>query len=68
MQYGFIREFKKASLTDSVTNPYAREHGTAIVLMVGANETFKKFFSDKLRADRKKNTRLLIHHSEKTVA
>lgn len=54
MQYGFIREFKKAILTDSVTNPYARENGTAIVLLVGASETFKKFFMDKLQADRKK--------------
>jgi hypothetical protein len=54
MQYGFIREFSKATLTDSVTNPYARENGTAIVLLVGASETFKKFFTDKLQADRKK--------------
>jgi hypothetical protein len=54
MQYSFIREFSMATLTDSVTNPYARENGTAIVLLVGASETFKKFFTDKLRADRKK--------------
>jgi hypothetical protein len=54
MQYGFIKEFSKAVLTDSVTNPYAREKGTAIVLLTGASEKFKKFFTDKLRADRKK--------------
>ena len=68
MNYGFIREFSKATLADSVTNPYAGENGTAIVLLVGASETFKKIFKYKLRADQKKNTRLLIHHSEKTVA
>jgi 4-amino-4-deoxy-L-arabinose transferase-like glycosyltransferase len=54
MQYPFISDFSKATLTDSVSNPYAREYGTAIVLLVGADEKFKKFFSDKLRADRKK--------------
>jgi hypothetical protein len=54
MQYPFIREFSSASLTDSVTSPYAREKGTAIVLLTGASEKFKKFFSDKIRADRKK--------------
>jgi hypothetical protein len=54
MQYGFIKDFSKATLTDSVTSPYARENGTAIVLLVGANEKFKRFFIDKLRADRKK--------------
>jgi hypothetical protein len=52
MNYGFIREFSKATLTDSVTNPYARENGTAVVLLVGASEKFKKFFTDKLQADR----------------
>jgi 4-amino-4-deoxy-L-arabinose transferase-like glycosyltransferase len=54
MQYGFIKEFSKATLTDSVTNPYAREKGTAIVLLTGASEKFKKFFTVKLQADRKK--------------
>ncbi len=54
MQYGFIKEFTKATLTDSVTNPYARENGTSVVLLVGASEKFKKFFMEKLRADRKK--------------
>ncbi len=54
MQYGFIREFSKAALTGSVTNPYGRENRTAIVLLVGANEKFKKFFKDKLHAHRKK--------------
>ncbi|HZZ75277.1 MAG TPA: glycosyltransferase family 39 protein [Puia sp.] len=54
MQYPFIKDFSKATLTDSVTNPYARENGTAIVLLVGANEKFKKFFTDKIRSDQRK--------------
>ncbi|HEX3080654.1 MAG TPA: hypothetical protein VHQ04_09330, partial [Puia sp.] len=54
MNYGFIKEFSRAALTDSVTNHYARENGTAVVLLVGASEKFKKFFADKLQADRKK--------------
>jgi hypothetical protein len=54
MNYGFIREFSKATLADNVTNPYAGENGTAIVLLVGASETFKKNFKYKLRADQKK--------------
>jgi 4-amino-4-deoxy-L-arabinose transferase-like glycosyltransferase len=54
MQYDFIKEFSNAVLTDSVTNSYARERGTAIVLLTGASEKFKKFFKEKLQADRKK--------------
>jgi Dolichyl-phosphate-mannose-protein mannosyltransferase len=54
MQYGFIKEFSKAVMTDSVTNPYAREKGTAIILLTGASEKFRKFFNDKLQADRLK--------------
>ncbi len=54
MHYDFIKEFSTAALTDSVTNPYARENGTAIVLLTGASDKFRKFFNDKLEADRRK--------------
>jgi len=54
MQYAFIREFSEARLTDSVTNQYAREKGTSILLLTGASEKFKIFMKDKLQADRKK--------------
>ena len=54
MHYDFIKQFSKAELTDSVTNPYAREKGTSIVLLRGATEQFRKFFSAKLQADRLK--------------
>jgi hypothetical protein len=54
MHYDFIKQFSKAELTDSVTNPYAREKGTSIVLLTGATEQFRKFFNTKLQADRLK--------------
>jgi 4-amino-4-deoxy-L-arabinose transferase-like glycosyltransferase len=52
MHYDFIKQFSGAILTDSITNPFAREKGTAIVLLTGASEKFRKFFIDKLHADR----------------
>jgi hypothetical protein len=54
MHYDFIKQFSKAELRDSVTNPYAREKGTSIVLLTGATEQFRKFFNAKLQADRLK--------------
>jgi 4-amino-4-deoxy-L-arabinose transferase-like glycosyltransferase len=56
MNYDFIREFSKATLMDSVTSKYAREKGTSVVLLTGASDKFKKFFRDKLQADRRKTT------------
>jgi 4-amino-4-deoxy-L-arabinose transferase-like glycosyltransferase len=52
MKYGFIKQFSSAKITDSVTNPYAREKGTAIMLLTGASDLFRKFFYDKITADR----------------
>jgi hypothetical protein len=52
MQYDFIKQFSKAVLTDSITNPFSRERGTAIILLTGANDQFRKFFNEKLKADR----------------
>jgi 4-amino-4-deoxy-L-arabinose transferase-like glycosyltransferase len=54
MHYDFIKQFSSATLTDSITNPYAREKGTAIILLTGASNQFRKFFMDKLHADRLK--------------
>jgi 4-amino-4-deoxy-L-arabinose transferase-like glycosyltransferase len=54
MHYDFIKEFSKAILTDSVQSTYAREKGTAIVLLIGASEKFRKFYIEKLNADRLK--------------
>jgi dolichyl-phosphate-mannose-protein mannosyltransferase len=52
MHYDFIKQFSSAVLTDSITNPYARERGTAIVLLKGASDKFREFFTSKLNADR----------------
>ena len=52
MKYGFIKQFSSAKITDSITNPYAREKGTAIMLLSGASDLFRKFFNEKLSADR----------------
>jgi hypothetical protein len=52
MKYDFIKQFSSAKITDSITNPYAREKGTAIMLLSGASELFRKFFNEKLAADR----------------
>ncbi|HSZ31842.1 MAG TPA: hypothetical protein VK772_00950, partial [Puia sp.] len=54
MNYDFVKQFSKAVITDSVTNPYAREKGTAIMLLTGASDKFRKFYSEKLTADRLK--------------
>ncbi|HEY4936286.1 MAG TPA: glycosyltransferase family 39 protein [Puia sp.] len=57
MKYDFVKQFSKAVITDSVTNPYARERGTAIMLLTGANDQFRKFFNEKLNKDRLKTSR-----------
>jgi Dolichyl-phosphate-mannose-protein mannosyltransferase len=54
MEYDFIKQFDKAYITDSVTSPYARERGTAIMLLTGASDAFRKFYTEKLNADKKK--------------
>jgi hypothetical protein len=54
MQHDFIKEFKHAAVVGRVTNPYARELGTQIILLSGASDKFRKFFADKIQADRLK--------------
>lgn len=50
MQHDFIKDFKSAVVTDSVTNVYAREYGTLIILFKQGNEAFNKMFRDKIDA------------------
>jgi len=38
----FIKEFKSAKLVDSVTNPYAREFGSYIILLQQPSQKFRK--------------------------
>ncbi len=40
MQHAFIKNFTSAVAVDSVTNVYAREQGTLIIIFKGANEEF----------------------------
>jgi Dolichyl-phosphate-mannose-protein mannosyltransferase len=54
IHHDFIKQFSNARITDSVTNPYAREKGTAIMVLTGASDLFRKFFNEKLKADRLK--------------
>lgn len=52
MRHEFIKEFRSAELTDSITNPYAREKGSLIILLKGANERFNDMFRQKIQADK----------------
>lgn len=52
MQHDFIRNFKSVVLTDSVTNRYAREKGSLIIVLKGPNAEFKKYFIEKLEKDK----------------
>jgi hypothetical protein len=51
MQHPFVRDFVSAVVTDSVTNQYARERGSLIILFKGANEAMKKMFGEKIEKD-----------------
>jgi 4-amino-4-deoxy-L-arabinose transferase-like glycosyltransferase len=52
MQHDFINDFSSAVLTDSITTPFAREHGDFVILLKGANEKFNQFFKEKIQKDK----------------
>jgi hypothetical protein len=52
MQHSFIKNFQSAILKDSVTNPYAREYGSLIIILKEGNEDFKKMFIEKINKDK----------------
>jgi hypothetical protein len=56
MQHSFIHEFVSAKVMDSITNPYAREYGTLIILLKGPSDKFRKAFRDKIEKDKYKTT------------
>ncbi|TDW97286.1 ArnT family glycosyltransferase [Dinghuibacter silviterrae] len=56
MQHEFIKEFKSAVVTDSITNPLAREHGSLIILFKGPTERLHEAFREKLARARWKTT------------
>ncbi len=45
MHHAFIKNFSSAAVSDSITNPYARERGSLIIILKGANEEFNKGFN-----------------------
>ncbi len=49
----YIKYFTSARITDSVTTPFAREHGDLIMLGTGADERFQKFYTQKILQDKK---------------
>jgi 4-amino-4-deoxy-L-arabinose transferase-like glycosyltransferase len=57
MKHDFVKHFSSAAVVDSVTSPYARERGTYIMLLTGADDQFRKYLADQLDQKRKK-TRL----------
>lgn len=52
MQRPFIKNFASATLSDSITNIYAREQGSRIILLKGANESFNEMFRQKIEKDK----------------
>lgn len=54
MQHDFLRDFTSVTLSDSITNEYAREKGSLIIIMKGANEKFNEMFRKKIEADKEK--------------
>lgn len=54
MQHDFIKDFSSAVVTDSITNMYAREKGSLILMLKGANEKFNQMFRNKISKDKKK--------------
>jgi hypothetical protein len=52
MQHHFIKDFSSAVLVDSITTPFAREHGDLVILLKGANEKFNQFFKEKIQKDK----------------
>ncbi|HEU5366476.1 MAG TPA: glycosyltransferase family 39 protein [Hanamia sp.] len=54
MQHDFIKDFQSAVVSDSITHPYAREHGSLIIILKGANEKFNQMFKEKIKKDRER--------------
>jgi hypothetical protein len=52
MQHPFIKNFTSAVVSDSVTNPFAREKGDLIIMLKNANDAFNKMFSEKIQKDK----------------
>jgi hypothetical protein len=56
MQHPFVHEFASAEVMDSITNPFAREYGSLIIVFKGPSPVFRKDFREKIDRDRRKTT------------
>jgi len=52
MSHPFIKECQQAILVDSVTSPYAKEHGSLIILLKGVNDNFRKMVRYKIEKEK----------------
>ena len=52
MEHSFIKNFSSATLSDSITNKYARENGSLIIILKGANDKMNEMFSEKIKQDK----------------
>ncbi|HUZ61667.1 MAG TPA: glycosyltransferase family 39 protein [Hanamia sp.] len=52
MQHPFIEDFNSALLSDSITNKYARENGSLILVLKGANASMNEIFRQKIKKDK----------------
>jgi hypothetical protein len=57
MQHPFLNYFSSAELHDSITNKFAREHGSLIIILKGANEKMNQLFREKIKKDKEKFTK-----------
>ena len=56
MQHAFIHQFASATLEDSISNPFAREFGTEIILLKEPTEVFRAAMRDKVNKEKLKTT------------
>ncbi|MFS8081876.1 MAG: glycosyltransferase family 39 protein, partial [Ginsengibacter sp.] len=54
MTHPFIKDFSSAVLSDSITNKFARENGSLIIILKGANEKMIQMFKEKIKKDKAK--------------
>ncbi|MEO6868774.1 MAG: glycosyltransferase family 39 protein [Ginsengibacter sp.] len=54
MQRPFIKQFKSAVAFDSITNRYAREYGSLIIILKGPDQDFTNYFHKRIE-DKKTN-------------
>ncbi len=52
LKAAYIKDFRLAYFSDSVTNVYARERGDKILVGKGGNDAFRTFFRDKISKDK----------------